>query len=421
MLSGLVTLAGVLLLHVLGAVLFALASATPRAALIAALRSPSSAWAALAVLYALSLGLPGLGLLAALAVAAALGRRASVVPPRFPWPLLLGLAALVLLRPWVPTQWDEFVWLGKARLVSQGFDAGIVAALDPEQRLIPPGYPPLWPSAVGWLSLGVDALEAHVTAGSALVLLSAATAIEAWLPAFAARRPPRLVLLAAAAAPLAWVHLRSTYVDLPLGLLGLALAGHLVHAPAGRAAPLALALAVALVGFKDEGLAHLVAATLAGVVASTDRRAAWRLGLPLAVGLLAAATWRFLSWRHGVANTDHALSAPYWPWVPTLLTLLWQHATDVFAWGVVWPVTLVVLLRAEGTTAVRGVRALLGANLLFVAVELLAGPERVRVFAENGTLVNRLLMQLWPAAALALLLVLGGPTQLTHEEPRRAA
>lgn len=421
MLSGLVTLAGVLLLHALGAGLLALASATPRPALRSALRSPTSAWAGLAVLYGLALGLPGLGLLAVLAVAAALARRASAGPVGFPWPLLLGLAALVFLRPWVPTQWDEFVWLGKARLVSQGFGAGIAGALDPAQRLIPPGYPPLWPSAVGWLSLGVDALEAHVTAGSALVLLAAAAALEAWLPAFASRRPPLPVLLAAVAAPLAWVHLRSTYVDLPVGLLGLALAGHLVHAPAGRPAPLALALAVALVGFKDEGLAHLAAATVAGFVASPDRRAAWRLALPLAVGLVAAGTWRLLSLQHGVANTDHALGVPYWPWAPTLLRLLWQHATDLFSWGVVWPVTAAVLLRAPGSAGVRGVRALLGANLLFVAGGLLAGPERVRVFAENGTLVNRLLLQLWPAAALALALVLGAPAGPPAEAPQRAA
>ena len=66
----------------------------------------------------------------------------------------------------------------------------------------------------------------------------------------------------------------------------------------------------------------------------------------------------------------------------------------------------VALLRAPRGAVGRSVQVLLLANLAFVAFELLAGPERVRVFAENGTLVNRLLMQLWPIAALALLLAL---------------
>ena len=39
---------------------------------------------------------------------------------------------------------------------------------------------------------------------------------------------------------------------------------------------------------------------------------------------------------------------------------------------------------------------------VFTAAALLSGPERVRVFAENGTLLNRLLLQLWPCAALVV-------------------
>lgn len=405
--TSLVSLLGLALLHALGAGLLALASPSPRAALGAALCSPSSALAALAVLYVLALGPAGALLGVALAVGAVLLRAPAVERPAFPWRFFAVLAALVLARPWTPTQWDEFVWLGKARLETQGFGATVAAALDPAQHLIPPGYPVLWPSAVGWLSLGVDELEGHVLAGSLLVLLAAAAALEAWAPAFRAQRPAPLALAAALAAPLAWVHLRSTYVDLPVGLLGLALAGFLVNAVERRPPPVALALAVALVGFKDEGLAHLAAATLAGLVAAGSVRRAWPVALPLLVGLVAAGSWRFLSLRHGVANTDHAIGAPYWPWVPTFLSLLWRHATDLFSWGLAWPVAAVALLRAPRGAVGRSVQVLLLANLAFVAFELLAGPERVRVFAENGTLVNRLLMQLWPIAALALLLALG--------------
>ncbi len=418
--SGLVTVLGVALLHGFGAALLAGASPTPGAALRAALRSPSSAWAGLAVLHALSLGLAGLPLLGVVAAAVVLLRQPAAAPVAYPWRLSAVVAALVLLRPWVPTHWDEYVWLGKARLESLGFGGGVRAALDPALHLLPAGYPPLWPSAVGWLSLGVDSLEAHVTAGSVLVLLSAAAAVEAWAPFVEARGgASRLALGAVLATPLVWVHLRATYVDLPVGLLGLALLGQLLRSPGGRPPVASLALAVALVGFKDEGLAHLFAAAAAAFAAAGVVRARWRLALPAAVGLVAAASWRALTWQHGVTNVDHALGAPQWGWAPELAELLWLHATDLFSWGIFWAVAVAVLVRATGGGELRALRVLVVANLAFVALGLLCGPERVRAFAENGSLVNRLLLQLWPGAALAVLL--GTTRPLVPVPPQPAA
>ena len=211
-----IALLGLLVLHLSGAVI---RQVLTRCGWRVALRSPSSAWFAVVIAFAVSLGGSGVFVLVGLAVVAS---QASGLSPTLS-PVgergLLGLGAIVLARPWMPTQWDEFVWLGKARFESLGFGAGVQAALDPAQHVIPAGYPPLWPSIVGWLSLGHDSITTHVLAASLLLLLCAATALEA-IPR---ERPVVLAIAVLAAAPLVWVHARSTYVDLPVGLLGVAL------------------------------------------------------------------------------------------------------------------------------------------------------------------------------------------------------
>lgn len=403
----LVALLGLALLHGAGAALLALATLQPMAV---ALRRPSAALPALAVLALVSLGAPGLGLLAVLLVFARLTRSAhEPTDAAFPWRFFGVVSLVVLARPWAPTQWDELIWLGKARLESLGFGAGVRAALDSTQHLIPPGYPPLWPAAVGWLSLGRDALATHTLAATLLVLLALAVALEAWTPLL--QRPSAFAVVVAFAAPLAWVHLRSTYVDLPVGLLGLALLGQVLRSVDGRPPVEALATAVVLAGLKDEGLAHVLAATAAAWLVVGRSRAAWRLVLPAVAALLFAGTWRVLIASAGVVDSDHALAAPYWPWVPRLGALLWLHASDVFSWGAFWAVALAVMVRGVSSAPSRALRWLLVVDLAFIAVELLCGPERVRAFAENGTLVNRLLMQLWPAAAMLVVVGLG-PTPL---------
>ena len=358
-----------------------------------ALKSPASAWFAIGVLYACSLGVPGIAILLALAFTAT--QTLTPAADRTPGPLVLFvISVIVLARPWVPTEWDEFVWLGKARFEALGFGAGARAALDPAQHLIPAGYPPLWPAAVGWLSLGNDAISTHVLAASLLVLLCVATALET----ITLDRPRLLALAVLVAAPLVWVHARSTYVDLPMGLLGLALVGLLLRSP-DRPPLLAAFLALVLVGFKDEGLAQVLAAT--GAALLIHRR--WRLALPALVAVTAVATWRLLVSAHGIPLFDHALGMPQWGWVPKLLQLFAVHATDLFSWGVFWSVTLAVVLTPSTDPTIRALRVMLLLLALFTAAALVAGPERVRVFAENGTLLNRVLIQLWPCAALLVL------------------
>lgn len=390
---------GLTLVHLAGASLLAIASP---ARLLGVLRSPAAAWVAVAALYAAALGLAGLPLLGVLAVAALVARRRPASTPvadPVPWPWLLALAVVVLARPWVPTLWDEFVWLAKARFEALGFGAGVRAALDPSQHLIPPGYPPLWPSAVGWLTLGEDSLQAQVLGSSLLLLLAAGTALEGL---GAARqelpgplRPARAAtgLVLALAAPYVWVHWRSCYVDLPVGLLSLALLANLL-VPSRLL--LATVLALVLAASKDEGLAHvLAAAAAAGLV-----RRSWDALLPAAAGITASVAWRWLAASHGVSSVDHALGTPAWSWLPTVGRLLLLHASDVETWGVFWALVVAALLRGGTSPLGRALRGLLCVSGGLLIGALLVGPERVRVFAENGTMLNRLLLQLWPAAAV---------------------
>jgi hypothetical protein len=365
------------------------------------LSSPASTFVGLALAYALSLGASGAGLVVMLGLGALLSRRAVqpiAAGARSEWAVLALLAFVMFARPWVPTGWDEFIWLGKARFASQGFSAGVQAALDPAQHLIPAGYPPLWPLAVGWLSLGHDAVETHVLGASLLMLVCVAVALEAWREALSTS--PRWAWALLLGAPLVLVHLRSTYVDLPVGLLGVALLGQLLSAE-GAGLP-AVSFALCLAAFKDEGLAQVLAATV-GALVLTRKRA---LVVPAVAALVAVGTWRALVHFSGIPLFDHALGMPQWGELPHLVVLGVLHATDLFSWGVFWALAVALLFTRLPASSPRAVRVMLLCNGLFSTAALLMGPERVRVFAENGTLLNRLLVQLWPGAALLMLLAL---------------
>ncbi|MBL8918039.1 MAG: hypothetical protein JNJ54_04190 [Myxococcaceae bacterium] len=409
--------AGAAFLQLMGAVLRALVL---RARVRDSLVAPSSMFFALALLYASALGFAGVVLGSTLLVCARLLPRPVDAPARslLPWGALAVVVALVLMRPWVPTHWDEFVWLAKARFEAHGFGAGVRASLDTAQHVIPAGYPPLWPAAVGWLSLGGDGLETHVAAASLLVCWCAAAAAEAWWPVLRRREAGLLALTVVAAAPLVWVHVRSVYVDLPVGLLTVALLGFLLT---DRIAP-ACVLAVVLTGFKDEGVAHVLAATLGLFASRTVKRPVLPWLTPALLALVAAVTWRWLLHRHGVGVIDHAAHAPVVEWLPTLGRLLVHHVTDLPTWGVFWAVAVGALVSASMTPQVKALRWTFIAGLVFLVAALVTGPERVRVFAENGTLLNRMLMQSWPAAALLLVLRLNAPAgETSGTSPTRTA
>lgn len=407
-----IALAGLLLLHVGGAALRVLVT---RISFGQAISRPSSVWFAIVAAYCASLGWAGLALgLVLLALS-----RAGLTPLPDPLPLRRGevvgflvLSALVLARPWVPTQWDEFVWIAKARLESLGFGGGVDAALDPSLHLIPAGYPPLWPSAIGWLSLHTDEIDADVLSGSLLMLVCVATLIEVWRE----EHVSAVGLAVVFASPLIWVHLRSTYVDLPVGLLSAALAVCLVRSHE-RPPFLAVLLGVVLAAFKDEGLLHVFAASLAALLTHGRR---WRFALPAVAAVVTALAWKVLLRVHDVGVRDHSVSLPAWREAPHLAKLLALHLLDLHSWGVFWALVLAAALQANGSPMARGLRLTLLGLFGVTFLALLAGPERVRVFADNGTLLNRLLLQLWPCAALLVLSTWLSPAPRDAPAPREA-
>lgn len=387
-----ISLLGAVLLQGGGAALRRLLMRTP---LRVGLASPASLFVSLALLYAAALGWVGLGVLAVAAVAAWRSAPSQVQLRRQALPFLLALAAVVLLRPWTPTMWDEFIWLGKARF--GGFATLLPASLDAAQQLIPAGYPPLWPLSVHWISLGVDALDAQVLAATLLVLFCFAAALEAW--SHRLRGATSGAVLLCFTAPLVLVHARSVYVDLPLGLLGLALLGQLLQAGDRPGFP-AVAIAACLCGFKDEGLVHVLAASTATLLVSRPRQ--WSRLLPALVALVTAGCWRLLLVLHEVPIFDHGLHVPAAGWAPELCSLVLRHAGDFPSWGLFWAAVLAAVTVRSADVELRALKWTLAVALLLLCLAVLSGPERVRVFAENGTLFNRLLMQLWPPALLVV-------------------
>jgi hypothetical protein len=343
--------------------------------------------------------------------------------------VLLGLVVLAAVtRPLAPLYWDEFVWLGKARLTAGGFHALRDAALAPGSSLVPPGYPLLWPFLVGAFAWTRDAVDALV-AGGRMVLVVALGAYLHELVCAARRLGLPLLPWATGAAllgaPLLAVHARSVYVDLPTGLLTAALA--LACLPAGGpreglrpeagAPPLRdgggpwlapAAYALVLAGMKDEGFLHAVAVTFgAALLVPPSRRGT--VALPVAPAAVLFGAWRVLLEMHDVDDADHALGAAGLADAPELARLWGVHALDVPSFGVFWPVVLAAVL-ATITAASRRGRApgasFLGALLVADAAALFGGivfcPARVHEFARSGTLVGRILVQHAPLGAVVL-------------------
>jgi len=336
-------------------------------------------------------------------LAAWLGRRAPAVARDDRGALAAAVAALVValalgvLRPAYPLYWDAFVWLGKARLAARHFGALRELALTPGSGVIPSGYPLFYPAAAAWLG-GMRDDAAAVVAGATAFKL-----VALWLFATALAAAPRgraaLVLLVLFATPLWLVHLRSTYVDLSIGLFAASLL-LLVHD--ARSLVGIAAVAIVLTGTKDEGFAHVVAVGGVMLVAGGSGR---RRAALIAIG---AATVAFLLWHgqlalHHVAR-DHALGPPALAALPALGRALAVALGDFVSWGALWPLVLaalIVLVRRRSTHRDAVLYAeVLAAEAALFALAIACGSERVRAFAVGGTLVNRLLVQLAPTAAL---------------------
>jgi hypothetical protein len=343
------------------------------------------------------------------------------------------LALVVICRPAALVYWDSFVWLAKGRIESVGWGALRAASLDRSADVIPSGYPMFWPLASSWLSMGGRTMEALAAGAAAMTLVTLMLFLDAVASTFADRAPstgangalydpPRWAPLALALVgitPLVFVHLRSAYADLPVGLLAATCTLRLsrcIDRPDGRSGDLALAAmaAVGLAGLKDEGMAHVAALAIAVIVLQLRSRE--RLPLAPAMVVMAAAAIPFNGWRmilhaHNVIDADHRPSAPDFAAAGAVGRSVLQHLADTRSWGALWPIAFAcaALVLGRGKTFRSASRF---AALAFVAeggvlfAALLFGPDRVRVFAFEGTLINRLLIQLAPPAGVLLSLAL---------------
>ncbi|HEX3772726.1 MAG TPA: hypothetical protein VHV30_17725 [Polyangiaceae bacterium] len=368
--------------------------------------------------------------------------------------LAFGVAAaaivlVVICRPPALAYWDSFVWLGKARIESTGWGALKAASLDRSADVIPAGYPMFWPLASSWLSMGGRSMEALAAGAAAMTLL----AVMIFLDAVAATSGDRaagpegqshgrprwapLALAMVAITPLVFVHLRSAYADLPVGLLAATCTLRLSRSldrPGARSGDLVVAClaAAALAGLKDEGMAHVAASAVAVIFLQLLARE--RPPLAPALAVMAAAAIPFNGWRmilraYGVVDTDHKPSAPDFAAAGRIGHTVLHHLGDTRSWGALWPIAFACAALVIGLGVGRGRTfgaASRFAALAFVAesamlfAALLFGPDRVRVFAYEGTLVNRLLIQLAAPAGVVLTLALGDAAAAWHSVRRGA-
>jgi hypothetical protein len=327
---------------------------------------------------------------------------------------LAFLVAMLVDRPSTPCFWDAFVWLAKARYAARGLGGlvtgGLHTTLPP---FIPTGYPLLEPLTVAMLAGFSPRPEAVVAGAVGLEILATSLFLCAIADDERASQACRAARLAAVAltlltSPLVVVHLRSSYVDLPLGLLVGALAVLLRRPRAGVGCAV---VSVAAAALKDEGMVHVAAITLVGtfygLVVARDRALARR---SIACGLCATAVmaaWHLRLRTSGITNVDHSLSLPDWHRLRPLAGAALEHLFEFRSWGAlavlgVGGIGAVVIKPRSAPVDAVWFAILLLADALVLFVALLATSGRVMEFAMEGTLLNRLAMQLAPLVALLI-------------------
>lgn len=381
-------------------------------------RWPMRGVVGLSVLY-LASALPTYGLALGLLAAWFRSRRAApALPVTRPRPLdrrdtTLGfvtvaiVVALVVLRPPVPIYWDEFVWMAKARIESNHPFGLVDEVLRANTSAIPLGYPPLEPLSVAALS-GWDARTTSLGFGAELLEILVASAF-ALLAIERTPRKNRPVLAFGAAllcAPLVFIHLRSSYVDLETGLL----AGVLLLLLEGRRVVPAVVVSIVLVGLKDEGTVHVAAITSATFAVALVRRrwrGALRSVIVAASGLVPFVLWHVKLRTAGIVRTDHALGNLAFERLPNLARWTFLHMMELLAWGPLWGMVLglfvAIAIRPRAIPRTARLRALvLVSQIVVFALGLLSTSDRVMEFAHNGTLLGRLLVELTPVATLTI-------------------
>jgi hypothetical protein len=132
----------------------------------------------------------------------------------------------------------------------------------------------------------------------------------------------------------------------------------------------------------------------------------------LAAGL-SMGVWRALLAMNGVEIADHTIEGGTLRETIGIATEIARASADVRSWGLAWGVALGAVIAAitrGGIARALGLAVVL--QLLFLAIGVAIGSERLRAFALDGTLVNRMLIQLVPLAAWCVIEML---------EPRRQA
>jgi len=343
------------------------------------------------------------------------------------WLILMTVAllALVATRPLVPTAWDEFAWLGKARLETQGWGSLRRAELDPSWPLFGSAHPMLWPLAVARLATFHAGIRELVAAGEWLVVLVAVVFVASLHAVCAAGRRQSAIsgelagLGLLVLTPFVLVHLRLVYVDLSVGMMAgvvvLNLVAWVESAGTDTRWPLAgVAIpAIVLTGLKDEGAVWAIAIACAFAVTYPDRRSLRVMAATLVVpGLGLAMLWKLTTYASGVINpervpTFHVAHRV----VPLLVHGFLPNAGDLTTWGACWGVIGGTVLStclwpqrfAKGTRFAAG--AFLALSLAAYTA-MLVSPEGVFVQALSaGFILDRVLLQLVPVGAAVVSLV----------------
>ena len=287
----------------------------------------------------------------------------------------------LLLRPDTPCFWDAFVWLTKARFASRGPLALVQGGLTHGAfAFYPEGYPLFDPFAVAALGAFGSSSYAVVAGAVGFELLAVGCFVGALGEEPARSRRENATRLAVVTAllvtcPLVVVHLRSSYVDLPLGLL---LASLALLLPRERTGGACVILAMAMASLKDEGLAHVLVVAGLGAIHSFvlarqgAREEARRLrsrAVAIALAALAVAdAWHVRLEAAHMTNSDHALSRPHLERIGTLLALAIDHLSDFTSWGAFW----VLALGAAAATLLRRRRWTVPASARWLAALLAA-------------------------------------------------
>ncbi len=332
---------------------------------------------------------------------------------RLRWTGYAALAMLVLVvvsRGPALIYWDENAYMARAAWGSAGLAAIRDRTLDPDPLVLTRGYPIFWAIPTAVLSGLSSQPFSLLLAGSAAFLVIAILYVGLCTDRVRAGEPFALLAIAGViGTPLSFVHARSLYADLPLGLL---VGAWTLLITGGRSLGSIALIGIALGGMKDEGitaaLAGLIAVSLVQVADVSRRRRLAEIGT-VGSALLFILIWKWWSPTSGIPSAGHTFAAVHWDRIDDIaLRGFLRHASDVYSWGVVWAVAAGAIVSAPWTwmrlspdTRFLGVFVVLHAVGNFGAIAV-APTDVVEHVTVLGIVANRLLIQELPAVLVFL-------------------